>query len=500
MRTEVVSHNNPTEAPPPFRKYEQARVLGGGSSINGQLANRGAPTDYAEWEARGARGWNWDGVLPYFRKVERDLDFDGPYHGKDGHIPVRRIFPEHWTGFAKAAAKAFEAQGWNYVEDQNGEFVDGYLPLTHSNANEQRVSAAIGYLAPETRLRKNLTISTGTEVSNLILEGNRCVGVRANVKGRAQEFRANEIILCSGAIHSPAHLMRAGIGPVGHLKDLGIDVRAALPGVGQRLTDHPAISVSAYLRAQGRQNQHTRRHMTLGLRYSSGIGDLPPGDMFVSVVSKSAWHDVGKRIASMLIWVNRTCSERGEVKLVSRDARDEPLVEFNLLSDRRDLERLMDGFKRMGQAYAHPEVQKITTNPFPAAYSDRVRALGVVCTKNKIITGVAARLLDGPQFLRNYLFDNVIVEGFKFNQVMQDDEALEAFVRKATIGVWHASCTCRMGADNDPMAVTDNQGRVRGVGGLRVVDASIFPMVPSANTNFPVLMSAEKIADAILAA
>ncbi len=501
VRTEVVSHNNPTEAPPPFRKYEQARVLGGGSSINGQLANRGAPTDYAEWEARGARGWNWDGVLPYFRKVERDMDFDGPYHGKEGHIPVRRIFPEHWTGFAKAAAKAFEAQGWKYVEDQNGAFEDGYLPLTHSNANEQRVSAAIGYLGPETRLRRNLTISTNTEVSSLLFEGNRCVGVRAQVKGSTQEFRANEVILCSGAIHSPAHLMRAGIGPVGHLKDLGIDVRAGLPGVGQRLTDHPAISVSAYLRPQGRQNEFTRRHMTLGLRYSSGIGDLPPGDMFVSVVSKSAWHDVGKRIASMLIWVNRTCSERGEVKLVSRDSRDEPLVEFNLLSDRRDLERLMDGFKRMGQAYAHPELQKVTTNPFPAAYSDRVRGLGVVCTKNKIITGIAGRLLDGPQSLRNYLFDNYIVEGFKYDQVMQDDEALEAFVRKATIGVWHASCTCRMGADGDPMAVTDAQGRVRGgISGLRVVDASIFPMVPSANTNFPVLMTAEKIADAILAA
>lgn len=500
VRTEVVSHNNPTESPPPFRKYEQARVLGGGSSINGQLANRGAPTDYNEWEARGAKGWNWESVLPYFRKVERDLDFDGAFHGKDGHIPVRRIFPEHWTEHAKAAAKAFEAQGWKYVQDQNGAFEDGYMPLTHSNANEQRVSAAIGYLGPETRKRQNLTISTSTMVSELLFEGNRCVGVRAEVSGRPQEFRANEVILCSGAIHSPSHLMRAGIGPVGHLKDLGINVRAGLAGVGQRLTDHPAISVSSYLRRQGRMNNHTRRHMTLGLRYTSGIGGLPPGDMFVAVVSKSAWHDVGKRIASMLIWVNRTCSERGEVKLVSRDWREEPLVEFNLLSDRRDLERLMDGFKRMGQAYAHAEMQKLTTNPFPAAYSDRVRALGVVNTKNKIITGIAARMFDGPQFLRDYLFDNVVVEGYKFSQVMQNDDALEAFVRKATIGVWHASCTCRMGADGDPMAVTDNQGRLRGgISGLRVVDASIFPMVPSANTNFPTLMSAEKIAEAMLA-
>jgi 5-(hydroxymethyl)furfural/furfural oxidase len=501
VRTEVVSHNNPTEAPPPFRKYEQARVLGGGSSINGQLANRGAPTDYAEWEARGAKGWGWDQVLPYFRKVERDMDFDGSYHGKEGRIPVRRIFADQWTEHTKAAAKAFEAQGWKYVDDQNGEFRDGYMPMTHSNAYERRVSAAIGYLDPATRQRKNLTLSTSTEVTGLIFEGSRCVGVRADVKGQSTEFRAKEVILCSGAIHSPAHLMRSGIGPVGHLKDLGIEVRAALGGVGQRLTDHPAIAVSSYLRREGRMNDFTRRHMTMGLRYSSGIGGLPPGDMYVACVNKSAWHDVGKRIGSMLIWVNRTCSERGEVKLISRDPREEPLVEFNLLSDRRDLERLMDGFRRMGQAYMHPEMQKISSNPFPAAYSDRVRALGVVCTKNKIITGIAGALLDGPAVLRNYLFDNVIVEGYKFNQVMQDDEALEAFVRKATIGVWHASCTCRMGADSDPMAVTDTQGRVRGgIAGLRVVDASIFPMVPSANTNFPTLMSAEKIADAILTA
>jgi 5-(hydroxymethyl)furfural/furfural oxidase len=499
VRTEVVSHNNPTEAPPPFRKYEQARVLGGGSSINGQLANRGAPTDYAEWEARGAKGWNWEHVLPYFRKVERDMDFDGAFHGQEGRIPVRRIFPDQWTGQSKAAAKAFEAEGWSYIDDQNGEFRDGYFPLTHSNAYERRVSAAIGYLDPATRQRRNLTISTGTQVSELLFEGTRCVGVRAEVQGRAQEFRANEVILSCGAIHSPAHLLRAGIGPVGHLKDLGIDLRAGLEGVGQRLTDHPSIAVSSYLRPSARMNDFTRRHMTMGLRYSSGLDGISKGDMFVCCVTKSAWHAVGQRIGSMLIFVNRTCSERGEVKLTSRSWREEPLVEFNLLSDRRDLDRLMDGFRRMGRAYAHPEMQAIATNPFPASYSDRVRKLGVVNLKNKVVTGVAARLLDGPAALRNYLVDNVIVEGFTFRQVMEDDEALEAFVRKYTIGVWHASCSCRMGADGDPMAVTDPQGRVRGgISGLRVVDASIFPLVPCANTNFPTLMTAEKIADGMV--
>src|ERR1700704_981620 len=241
VRTEVVSHNNPQESPPPLRKYEQARILGGGSSINGQLANRGAPADFEEWVVRGARGWGWKDVLPFYKKVERDMDFEGPLHGKEGRIPVRRIFPEHWTEHAKASAKAFNTAGFEYLPDQNGEWKNGYYPITISNAYERRVSAAIGYLDPATRQRPNLTIATDTQVAELLFEGKRCVGVVAHVKGMRTEFRAREVILSCGAIHSPAHLLRAGIGPVGHLKDLGIDVRAALAGVGQRLMDHPSI-------------------------------------------------------------------------------------------------------------------------------------------------------------------------------------------------------------------------------------------------------------------
>src|SRR3954471_1931311 len=148
VHTEIVPHNRPDERPP-LRKYEQARVLGGGSSINGQLANRGAPTDYDEWEAKGAQGWNWNAVLPYFKKVERDMDFAGPYHGKDGRIPVRRIFPDMWCGHAQAVAAAFREAGYDYIEDQNGEYRDGYFPITISNLYDRRVSAAIGYLDSE---------------------------------------------------------------------------------------------------------------------------------------------------------------------------------------------------------------------------------------------------------------------------------------------------------------------------------------------------------------
>ena len=132
------------------------RVLGGGSSINGQLANRGAPRDFDEWETRGAKGWNWNAVLPYFKKIEHDMDFDGPYHSQSGRIPVRRIFPNQWNGYSKGAAKAFEDAGFGYIHDQNGEFRDGYFPITSSNAYERRVSASVSYT--------HLTLPTNREV------------------------------------------------------------------------------------------------------------------------------------------------------------------------------------------------------------------------------------------------------------------------------------------------------------------------------------------------
>lgn len=500
VTTEVISHNNPEAPRPPLRTYEQARILGGGSSINGQLANRGAPTDYDEWHARGATGWYWDNVLPYFKKVERDMDFDGPWHGREGRIPVRRIFPDLWPEHAKAVAEAFKQAGWEYIVDQNAEWKDGYFPITISNAYERRVSAAIGYLDPGTRMRDNLTISTETQVAGLIFEGARCVGVKAIAGGREQEFRGNEVILSCGAIHSPAHLMRAGIGPVGHLRDLGIEVRVPLAGVGQRLQDHPATAVAAFLKPHARIiHDYTRRHIYVSLRYSSNVPDIPPGDMMTVVTNKTSWHAVGEQIGSFIITVYKTYSETGEVKLRSANWRDEPSVDFNLLSDQRDLERMMDGVRRFSAMHLTPMLETVTTDPFPASYSDKVRQVGLLSRKNKLVTDGFAKMLDGPEALRKYLLKNYVMEGVTIHDMLTDDEKLEAFVRKAAVGVWHASCTCRMGAADDPMAVTDAAGRVRGVDGLRVTDASIFPVVPCANTNFPVLMTAEKVSDAILA-
>ena len=501
VTTEVISHNDQDAPKPPLRKYEQARVLGGGSSINGQMANRGAPTDYDEWESRGAAGWGWDKVLPYFKKLETDQDFDDEWHGKEGPIPVRRVSEAHWSGYSKALFETFKKAEYKYLPDQNGFFEDGFFPITISNLDEKRVSASIGYLTADVRARPNLHLFTRTAVTGLVFEDTRCVGVKALVNGKPQEFRGREIILSAGAIHSPAHLLRAGIGPEGHLREMGIPVLKALPGVGQRLMDHPSVAIASFLKPSARvRNELSRRHMHLAMRYSSEIGGAPAGDMFVIGNAKSSWHKVGEQISAMLVFTNKTYSETGEVKLNSPNWNDEPSVDFNLLSDKRDLDRLMDAVRRLAPLFEDPAMKAVTSNPFPAAYSDKVRQVGAITTKNKILTTIAARLLDGPKVLRDYLIENYLMEDFTLDEVCEDDDRAEAFIRRAAVGVWHASCTCRMGAGDDPMAVTDNQGRVRGVSGLRVVDASIFPVVPCANTNFPTIMTAEKIADEMLGA
>jgi 5-(hydroxymethyl)furfural/furfural oxidase len=498
VTTEVIPHNDLDAPRPRELRYEQARVLGGGSSINGQLANRGAPADYDEWEARGAIGWNWAQVLPYFRKVERDVDFGGPLHGSDGRIPVRRIFPDNWPEHAKACAEAFRLAGFNYLADQNGAFEDGYYPLAISNLYERRVSAAIGYLNASVRLRDNLVVATETSVRELLFEDTRCIGIRAQAAGRDIEFRGREVILCCGAIHSPAILLRAGIGPLAHLREHGIAMRTHLPGVGQRLMDHPSIAVASYIKRRSRISLYTKRSLLVGLRFSSQFEGAPRGDMALTVSTKSAWHAIGDRIASMTLWVNKTYSETGQVRLMSSDWRDEPRVDFNLLSDQRDLLRLMDGFHRIAAIHEMPPLRAIASDLFPASFSDKIRKVGDVTLKNRILTAVGAQLLDGPAALRRFMIRTFIRDATDIASALADDDVLESFVRHAAVGVWHASCTCRMGSPDDPLAVTDASGLVHGVHALRIVDASIFPVIPCANTNFPTMMVAEKIADEIL--
>ena len=497
VRLQPVNRNLPESEHPELRNYEQARIMGGGSSINGQLANRGLPNDYDDWGRQGAAGWSWEACLPYFRRLERDLDFGGELHGHAGPIPVRRIFPDQWTIYAKAVSAAMEELGYPVLSDQNAEFGDGQFPITISNAYDRRVSAAVGYLDPATRRRRNLTVRPETQVTEILFDGLRAVGVRAVRDGRTEEFAAREVILCSGAIHSPAHLLRSGIGPAGHLRDLGIGVRHHLPGVGQHLMDHPSVACSAYLPEGARIERSDVRHLHVGARYSSGLHGAPQGDMFTVQASKSAWHAVGKRVGSLLVSVYKSHST-GEVRLASSDWREEPVVEFNLLSDSRDLERLKDGFLRAVAINMHPKVAAVASDAFPSSYSEKVRAMAQVNRRNRVLAAVVGLLLDKAGGMRRALIEGGVTGGVRLRDLLEDDRALDEFVRVTAMGVWHASCTNRMGADGDPMAVTDAQGRVRGVAGLRVVDASIMPSVPCANTNLPTIMTAERIADMIM--
>ena len=497
-RLGAAPHNAPDS--PATGRYEQARVMGGGSSINAQLANRGAPSDYDEWQAMGAAGWNWDGVLPFFRRLERDMDFDGPLHGRDGPLPIRRIFPDAWPGFARAAAAAFDAAGHARLADQNGPFEDGYFPVTISNLYDRRVSAAVAYLDNATRARPNLTILAGRRVQRIAFEGRRAVGVwLAGVAGgEAELVRAREVISSAGAIHSPALLLRSGVGPAAQLGGHGIDCIADVPAVGQNLCEHPSTGISAYLAPEARLPDAMRRHVHVGLRFSSGLEGCPPGDMYGIVVGKSAWHPVGRRLGSFLVWVNRAYS-RGEVRLASADWRAEPDVAFNMLSDRRDLERLKDGVRRFAGFLAAPELAGAAHDPFLSSYSEKVRSVSVVNRINALKTGVAAALMDSSASVRRALIRHVLTDGDDMAALLADDLALEAYLRRAVTGTWHASCTVRMGRSDDPTAAADAQCRVRGVTGLRVVDASAMPTTPSANTNIPTMMIAEKVADAILA-
>ena len=262
--------------------------------------------------------------------------------------------------------------------------------------------------------------------------------------------------------------------------------------------DHPSIAVASYLDPSARAILYTDRSLLLGLRFSSGLDGAPSGDMALTVSTKSAWHAIGDRIASMTLWVNKTFSEKGEVRLTSADWRDEPSVDFNLLSDQRDLLRLMNGFRRIAALHDLPPLKAITSDAFPASFSDKIRKIGDVTLKNKILTSLGAVLLDGPAPLRRFMIRNFIMDATELDTVLREEDAMEAYIRRSTVGVWHASCSCRMGAEDDPMAVTSPSGQVRGVQALRVVDASIFPTIPRANTNFPTMMVAEKIADEIL--
>jgi len=475
--------------------YEQGRVLGGGSSVNGQVALRGAPEDYDHWHKIGAKGWDWNSVLPYFRRLETDLDFTDQFHGAQGPITVRRMPMEQWDDFTLAVTKVWNELGYELRPDMNGEFGEGYSPLPLSNDGGARRSTAVGYLDAATRARPNLRILGETQARRILFANGRATGAEVRRRGDIETITADNVVISAGALHTPWLLMLSGIGPAAHLREYGITVHLDRPGVGQNLMDHPAIHISGYLPPVARHKMVLRRNYTY-LRWSSGMPGVPSADMVMMAVCRSAWHAIGVRIGTLSSYIGRSYST-GEVRLQSSDPDDEPYVDFNWLSDERDLTRMKDAFRRMARILNEDPVPEYMSNLFASKFSERVRNISRKNVKNVVLTNVAAFMMDSSSALRKFLFDKVISDSAPLPEILADEAKLERHVRENVQSAWHPSCTCRMGDPTDPRTVVDPNGRLIGAENVFVADASVMPEVSRTNTNIPTIMIAERVSEMV---
>ncbi len=482
----------------PLTGYSQGRIMGGGSSVMGMVALRGTPDDYAEWEAAGAAGWGWNDVLPFFRKLETDKDFAGGLHGSDGPVPVWRLRKEQWPPISKVLEGFAEERQFPFVADMNGDFRDGYAVVPISNWPGKRASAAICYLTGDVRARKNLTVISGATVTDIAFDGRRATGVNASIGDETKTFSGREVIVSLGGIHSSAMLMRCGIGPAAHLREHGIAVRADMSGVGANLSNHSLLFIGFHLKPEARQSPELKSHSATVLRYSSGVPGCPPTDMYINVQSKTSWSALGTRIGNLAPSIWKPMG-RGRVALRSADYRQEPQVEMNFAGHELDLKRLMHGFRLAVDMLTYRKMRGLYGVNFPVKFTDRLRQLNVKTSSNAAKARIIAGLTDMVPALAEPVFGTLADRKIDLTALVKDNEALAEHIRQNVAGMFHVAGTCRMGAATDRDAVVDPSGRVRGFDGLRVVDASIMPTVPRANTNIPTIMVAEKISAAIAA-
>ena len=483
----------------PLTGYSQGRIMGGGSSVMGMVALRGTPDDYAEWEDAGATGWGWNDVVPFFRKLETDKDFGGTMHGTDGPVPIWRLPKERWPPISTALQSFADERQIPFVADMNGDFRDGYAVAPISNWPDKRASAAICYLTADVRARSNLTIVSGATVTDIAFDGRRATGVSATIGGETKAFTGREIIISLGGIHSPAMLMRNGIGPSAHLREHGIAVRADMPGVGANLSNHSLLFIGFHMKPEARQSPSLRSHSATVLRFSSGVPGCPPTDMYVNVQSKTSWSALGTRIANLAPSLWKPMG-RGRVALRGADHRQEPLVEMNFAGHELDLKRLMVGFRLAVEMLTYHKVRAMSGVTFPVKFTDRLRQLNQKTQANAVKAQAIAWLTDVVPALAEPVFGTLADRRVDLTALVRDNDALAEHIRQNVAGMFHVAGTCRMGAPTDRDAVVDRTGRVRGFEGLRVVDASIMPTVPRANTNIPTIMLAEKISAGIVQA
>jgi len=479
-------------------KFPQAQVMGGGSAVAGMVAFRGTADDYDGWQAAGASGWSWQDVLPYFCRLETDQEFKGPAHGASGPIPIRRIPASQWPPLTRAIESFACAAGLPFVADMNADFRDGFGATPISNTTAGRVTTAAAYLTEAVRQRRNLTIRSQVVVRSLRSEGTRITGVVADVQGQSVAFTGREVIVATGTIHSPALLQRSGIGDGEALRAIGIEVLAHRPGVGRNLQNHAALFVGAILRRGSRQEASLRTHPTACMRLSSGVSGAPRSDLYINIQSKTSWNAMGNRLASLNAVLQKPRGT-GQVRLAGPDPHKEPVVEFGFGDHLGDMQSLSVGLLRIIHLLYSPQVAPQIGRPFVVRVGDRIRKWNAHTRVNAAQAQAFAALLDlMPLALAQRLLAKMTGESVDLQKLAGQEDALLEFVRREVSGVYHPVGTCRMGRPDDEQAVVDPAGRVIGVEGLRVVDASVMPSIPRGNTNIPTIMVAEKLADQIL--
>jgi 5-(hydroxymethyl)furfural/furfural oxidase len=432
---ELKARRTPAQAPTLFWR---GRGMGGSSAMNGQIAIRPPLEDFRDWP----RGWQPDDVLRHFCRLEDDVDFpDANYHGRGGPTPVYRAPRSAWGPADLALAEAAAALGYETAADHNAPGATGISPFAINSRDGKRVSVNDGYLEPA-RGRRNLTIIGNALVDRVLFDGRRAAGVRVRIAGAWVELKAHETILSAGAVHSPAILMRSGIGPADHLGALGIPLIAALP-VGDNLQDHPVIAVALPLQPEVRVADVTFRHTNCCVRYSSGHPGTGANDMIVMAFNLLFRDRATGRLG---VSVYQSFSS-GTLRLAARDPEQDPQIDENMLSDPRDLARMRDGLKRLLALIEQP--------------------------------AFASRVGGPPRLLRT----NAPFAG------VPPDEVILAEVGDAQ----HITSTCSM------EQVVDAECRVLGFTALRVIDASVMPRTVRANTNLTTIMIAERMAEKLSA-
>jgi 5-(hydroxymethyl)furfural/furfural oxidase len=473
--------------------YPQARVMGGGSSINGLFALRGLPSDYARWAQAGAGPFSWDQVLPYFRRIEDDRDREPA--GQGPHA-IERTSPSDWPPFVRAMAKAAQEQGLPWVPDINEQPCDGFFSMPNALDGELRVTTVGSYLSPSVRARPNLHILPHTQVTRLRLEAGQVTGVEALHAGESRVFAARKVVVCAGGIYSPTLLLRSGVGPSKDLMALGLQPLLDRPGVGRNLQNHPYLFFALTLPRGKRLASDARRFALAGMRSSSRMAGAPDGDLFGFVIGRVSGERYGPDFALVGSALYSPHS-RGSVTLRSADPQVNPEIHFRFLSDPADPPRLVQAARRTERLLRHAEVAAHYHEAFLLPGALAVKQFNRPGLMGKMLALAAELAANSPGPVRRGLFGHAFGSGPPVAYLGGGRDIADEAYLSSISPMGHPVGTCAMGQASDPMAVVDTDFLVHGTRNLYVADASVMPLIPSANTNLPTLMLAEMAAERI---